>query len=103
MIRKNKAEKIPNLLEKVKSCIDQGTYRFTKHALERKNERFVTLPDILEILHTGYHEKIKDQWDVAYKVWNYAIRGKDVDQEDIRVIVSFDQNGLLIITVIRLE
>ena len=47
--------------------------------------------------------KLKDTWDDVFRAWNYAIKGTTVDQERCRVIVSFEDNGLLIITVIRLE
>ncbi len=55
------------------------------------------------VLKTGWHEKAKDQYDVQNKAWNYAIRGKTVDTRELRVVVSFDEEGLLIITVIDLE
>jgi hypothetical protein len=47
--------------------------------------------------------KIKDSWDEVFNGWNYAIQGQTIDKEKCRVIVSFEGNGLLIITVIRLE
>lgn len=45
----------------------------------------------------------KDSWDYVFKTWNYSIKGKTIDTEPCRVIVSFEENGLLIITVIRLN
>lgn len=95
-------EKIPNLLQCVTEHLKSGKYRFTNHALIRKNERSIPIPDILHVLQTGFHEKIKDQWDETYKAWNYSIRGKTIDGEDLRIIVSFDEY-LQIITVIRIE
>ena len=38
-----------------------------------------------------------------YNAWNYAIRGRTVDRRDLRVIVSFDEDGMLIITTIEVE
>ena len=89
-----KSEKVPDLLSRVNDCLDRGTYRFSQHAIDRRKERFVSLPDIIEILRKGYHEKIKDTWDTIFKSWNYAIRGKTVDQDTCRIIVSFEDNGL---------
>jgi len=103
MSKRGKSEKISDLLHKVKECIEQGKYRFSQHALERKDERFVSLPDVIEVLLKGYQEKSKDTWDERYKEWNYSIRGKTLDQEPCRIIVSINKIGLLIITVIRLE
>ena len=62
-----------------------------------------SLPDVIEILRNGYHEKARDTWDDKYKDWNYAIRGTAIDQEMCRIIVCFNDHGLLIITVIRLD
>ena len=38
-----------------------------------------------------------------YNAWNYAIRGRTVDRRDLRVIVSFDEDGMLLITTIEVE
>ena len=48
-------------------------------------------------------EKRKDKFDEAYNSWNYSVRGKTVDLRELRVIVSFDDSGMLIITAIDLE
>lgn len=103
MPKQPKNEKIPNLLTHVWNCLDIGKYRFSQHAIDRKKERFVSLPDVIEVLRNGYHEKIKDTWDEVFKNWNYAIRGTTVDKDSCRIIVSFENDGLLIITVIRLD
>lgn len=98
-----KSEKIPDLLIRIRVCLDNGKYRFSQHATERRKERLVSLPDIIEVLRNGHHEKAKDTWDNVYKAWNYAIRGKTVDKDTCRVVVSFEGDGLLVITVIRLD
>lgn len=98
-----KREKIQDLLAKVRTCIDTDNYRFSDHGYERKIERYAALPDIIEVLRNGYHEKQKDEWKPEFNAWNYAIRGKAIDGDDLRIAVSFEENGLLIVTVIRLE
>ncbi len=98
-----KSEKVPDLLRMVHDCLDEGTYRFSQHAVDRGKERSVPLPDIIEVLRNGHHEKRKDTWDTIFNSWNYAIQGKTVDQNTCRIIVSFEDNGLLIITVVRLD
>lgn len=103
MSKRIKCEKLDNLIFKIRECLDNGTYRFSKHALERRNERAASLPDVIEVLYNGYHEKIKDTWDDAFNAWNYSIRGNTIDNDTFRIIVSFEDNGLLIITVIRLD
>jgi phage terminase large subunit-like protein len=75
----------------------------TRHATERQEERSITRPELLKVLRTGFHEKKKDQFKEEYQAWNYAIRGKTVDERNLRVIVSFDLNGMLIISAIDLD
>jgi Domain of unknown function (DUF4258) len=101
-MKETKTEKIPDLLTKISECINRGQYRFSKHAFDRGKERFLSIPNILEVLNNGYHEKAKDAWDNVFKAWNYAIRGSTINNEPCRVIISFDDSWLLIITVIRL-
>lgn len=102
MKKEVKGEKIQDLMAEVKKHLDDGTYRFSNHGLERKDQRTVAIPDITNALRNGYHEKKKDCWEEAFKSWNYSVRGKSIDGEDLRIIVSFEVVGLLIITVIRL-
>ena len=95
--------KISNLLEAIQKCIEDGRYLDTRHASHRQAERDITRPEILRVLRTGFHEKKKDQFDGVYKAWNYAVRGKTLDARSLRVIVSFDENNMLIITAIDLN
>ncbi|MFN8672350.1 MAG: DUF4258 domain-containing protein [Candidatus Sericytochromatia bacterium] len=96
-------EKEPNLLLKIKEAINSGNYRDVTHALERSIERAITRAEYLYVLKNGRHEKKKDEFKEEYNNWNYAIRGKTLDEKELRVIVSFEENGLLVITVIDLE
>jgi hypothetical protein len=83
-------------------CIERGTYLDTRHAFDRQNERQISRPEVLYVLKNGHHEKRKDKFDEAYHSWNYSVRGKTVDRRELRVIVSFDELGMLIITAIDL-
>ena len=87
----------------IKTCLDEGRFLDTRHAIERKTERQITRPEILFVLRRGHHEKKKDRFDERYRAWNYSIRGKTVDRRELRVIISFDENGMLIITAIELR
>lgn len=95
--------KIPELLNKVQDCIEKGEYLDTVHASIRQGERAITRPEILYVLKNGWHEKSKDEYQQRYEAWNYAIRGKTIDKRELRVVVSFDENGMLIITAIDLD
>lgn len=103
-MKKKRPPKIENLLEKVKECLETKMYTLVDHALTRQKERKITLTETTYILLTGYEEKAKTRFEERHKTWNYAIRGKTkIDEIDVRVIVSFDEKGMLIITVIDIE
>ena len=95
--------KISNLMGTIRKCIEEGRYLDTRHASQRQAERDVTRPELLHALLNGYHEKRKDKFEVAYNAWNYSVRGKTVDARALRVVVSFDENNMLIITAIDLS
>lgn len=101
---KSKLKRPPQLDElfpKIRDCIDQGFYRQSKHAINRELEREIHLPDVLYVLKNGYHEKQKTTFDELYQTWKYAVRGKTLDKVDVRIIVAFDDNGMMIITVMH--
>lgn len=99
----DRAPKIHNLMETIRKCIEQGRYLDTRHATQRQAERSVTRPEYLHALLNGYHEKRKDKFEEAYNAWNYSIRGKTIDARELRIVVSFDVNNMLIITAIDLS
>ena len=93
--------KFANLLERVRRALDAGTYTDVVHAQQRQAERAITRPEYVYVLKHGFHESKKDKFEELYGTWNYAIRGKTLDKRDLRVIVSFDDDGMLIITTIE--
>jgi hypothetical protein len=96
-------DKVDRLIEKIAECLDAGRYLDTRHALVRQHEREINRPEVLYVLRRGYHEKKKDKFDARYRAWNYAVRGKTIDKRDLRIIVSFDESNMLIITAIDLN
>jgi len=98
-------DKIPNLLDAIREAIEDGRLREAFHAVERKAERRITRQEYQHVLRNGYHEKKKDEFKPEYNAWSYAVRGKTLDERDLRVVVSFelddDQELLLIVTVIE--
>ncbi len=99
-----KAKKIENVLSLAKNLMQKGTYAISEHAKLRQGERCFTIGDIKNIINTGYHEKKKDEYKDEYADWNYAIRGKTLDDEQARVCIAFiEETHFIVITVIRLE
>ena len=84
------------MLGLAKACLDGGRYRDTRHAGERKQQRQITLPEVLEVIRGGYREPAKDEYKPEWKAWNYAIRGKTLDRRELRIAVSFDEEGFML-------
>ncbi len=102
--RRQRPRKHENVLEVVRATLAGGRYRDTRHASERKSERQISLPEIRQVIERGYHEPAKDEFKEEWQAWNYAIRGKTVDCRDLRIAVSFDEEGyLLLVTSIDLD
>jgi Domain of unknown function (DUF4258) len=99
-----RVNKIENVAELAKNLMQKGAYVISGHAELRKGERGFTIGDIKNIINTGYHEKKKDEFKAEYADWNYAIRGKTLDDEQARVCIAFiEKSHFIVITVIRLE
>lgn len=96
-----KPEQKNNLIELIRDCIEQGKYIMTEHALERLNERDISLNDVEYILKTGFHERRKTSFDEIFRAWKYAIRGKSIEGIDLRIVIAFDEKDMLIITLMR--
>jgi Domain of unknown function (DUF4258) len=99
-----KHPKIENVLEIIRKCIEENRYTSTTHALIRQQERKISVSEVVHVLKTGYEEKNKTCFDNNNNIWKYAIRGKTkLDKLDVRVIVTFDENRMLIVTVMYVE
>lgn len=97
--------KLEDVLELAQKHWGDGTYMIMPHAFDRQEEREIIEPEIGWVINHGYRERKKDEFKPEYKAWNYAIRGKTLDQRSLRIAVSFDEGEteLLIITVIDLD
>ena len=62
---------------------------------------------VAHVLRHGYHNPRKDQWDDRHKTWNYAIQGKTLTDQRLRIPVAIEvmPNGhiIVVVTVINLE
>lgn len=102
-----KPAKHPDVLGLARLSLEKGRYRDTRHVVDRRQEREITLMEIKAVIGSGWHEKAKDRYQEEYSAWSYAIRGKTVDKRALRVVISFepDERGelLLLITAIDLD
>lgn len=99
--KQKRPAQIEKLFQKIGDCIDSGRYRQSRHAIDQKIERNIDWPDVLYVLKHGYHEKPKTSFDEAFQAWKYAVRGRTLDEIDIRVIIAFDDDEMMIITVMH--
>lgn len=95
-----------NISERIAKAFQQDSVRFSVHALKRIKERLSPIGldelDVFRILKKGKRESEKDKWDSEYQEWTYAIQGKTLDGNLLRVCISFKSNGLIIVTVIEI-
>ena len=95
--------KLDNLCTLIRNCLVNNRYRQSKHAMEMVDERKVNILGVLHVLENGYREEAKDSYDEAFRNWKYSIRGKTLDEVEIRVIISIYDENMIIITVINLD
>ncbi len=91
-----------DVLRQVKENVRNGTYVLSRHAIARQKERDITLRDVLAVLEHGRHEQNKDEFSVKNQTWKYAIRGKTVNGLELRVVVLFEEE-MVIVTVIDVD
>lgn len=87
------------LKEEILKHLKTDNYRLTEHAVEEQKNGHLDLLDTLHVLQTGFHEKTKTRFED--NTWRYAIKGKTEDQQEVRVIIAFVEE-MIIITVIDL-
>lgn len=92
-------KKIDDLMDKVHSALKSGLYRDTRHSKDQKYERDITLSEIIEIFENGFHESNKDEFREDFQDWNYAIRGTTFEGRDLRVPIYFEEDLIMIVTV----
>ncbi len=98
--QKKRPDKSKDVLAKARKCLESGRFYDTRHAIDQKSARAISLLEIRMIIETGFWERKKDEYKPEYQAWSYSIRGKTIDNRDLRIIISFDKEVLLFITAI---
>lgn len=101
------------LFSLIEQKIKERKYIFVMHAKERQQQRNISDLDALNILEgkSGYERKRnknKDSYESNYiyekpQDWKYCIEGKDIDKKKVRIILTFSDDLMPIITVINLS
>lgn len=90
-----------NVLAVVRQKLAAEEFRDTYHTgEERRPERDILIAEVRQVLNGGYHEKSRDRFDEHFKAWTYSIRGKTLDERELRIVVAFDagDDHLLFVT-----
>lgn len=113
MVTKPSKKTDQELFSLIEQKIKERNYIFVKHAKERQQQRNISDLDVLNILEgkSGYERKrnkSKDSYESNYihekpQDWKYCIEGKDIDGKKVRIILTFTDDLMPIITVINLS
>ncbi|MBS0623011.1 MAG: DUF4258 domain-containing protein [Verrucomicrobia bacterium] len=87
---------------KIKNCLENRRYKQSLHAMERIDKRKVSFQDVLFVLETGHREEAKDSYDETFQNWKYSIKGKTLENVNIRVIITLNEENIIVITVVNL-
>ncbi|VEB33874.1 Uncharacterised protein [Legionella sainthelensi] len=113
MVTKPSKKTDQELFALIEQKIKERNYIFVKHAKERQQQRNISDLEVLNILEgkPGYdrkRNKSKDSYESNYihekpQDWKYCIEGKDIDGRKTRIILTFTDDLMPIITVINLS
>jgi hypothetical protein len=85
--------------------LDKLPIRYTKHALERLEEREILQADVTNMLRgktkQRFHHPSKDKFDAG--VWKYRIHGVDVDGHKIAAAVVIEESAIVVTVFSREE
>lgn len=92
------------LLSLIEKRIEDGDYVFTHHSKIRQRERLISDLEVLGILEGKIgcrrkRNKKKDTYNTIAGNWKYCIEGVNFDKRAIRIIITFTENMMPIITV----
>ncbi len=87
----------------VAAAIESGRIRYSHHANVRMKERQIIKPEVEFVLKGGHHEARKDQFKEEHSAWDYSIRGRTLDNRNLRIVVAFEAPNVLVVTAIDLD
>jgi hypothetical protein len=84
------------LQKEILKHIEKDRYRLTRHADEELKNDDLDLNDVLHILKNGKHNHKKTGFNNKRQMWHYAIDGITKDLKNVRVIIAFVGEMLII-------
>jgi hypothetical protein len=102
------AEEVTEKIQEVQKLIEEALRNDrwhideSVHAELRKQQRNITDADIREVILYGDREADQDRWNDKWKHWTYALRNRDVDGCDIRIIFDVESYpDVVVVTVMH--
>ncbi len=83
--------------EFIRDQVTEGRLRYSRHIRERMEERNVIMADLLNVLCGG--EVSAPTWDEAYGNWTCRVKGIDLDEEELTVVVALDDVQKMIVCI----
>jgi len=100
--RNKRPPKRANLLDVVRKKVATDELRDSRHTEdERRPERDISLEEVRQVLGLGYHEAARDRYEEGYGSWSYAIRGRTLDNRELRIVVAFDEDDYVVLVTTR--
>lgn len=93
--------KLPNVVGEVRARVDGGLLRYSTHASERMDEREITEFEVESVLSSGSWVKRRDRYEEEHKSWSYCFEGDSIEERSLRIIVTFEDPDLLVVTTIE--
>ncbi len=92
MVIVDKKLKTSNVQAKIKAAWDVGKVRVdsTLHSSQRSYQRAIETTDLRDVILYGNREEEEDRWKEDRGHWTYALRNRDVDGRDIRIIFDIE-------------
>ncbi|MFY7992437.1 MAG: DUF4258 domain-containing protein [Bacteriovoracaceae bacterium] len=88
----DKKEKATGVQQIIEQAWKMGKVRndSTAHSKQRSEERAIDPLDLRDVILYGDREEEEDEWKEERGHWTYALRNKDVDGRDIRIIFDIE-------------
>lgn len=77
--------------------LDNETWRVSLHAEDNMEIDGLTREMVRLVLGSGRHIEKQDEFSKTHGAWNYAVHGKTLEGEEIRVVVTFHATNMVVV------
>ena len=78
------------IVKVVLNALKNNKIEYSEHALERMDERDVTVFEVEQIIKYGERESGLDEYDKKFNYWRYVIRNRNVNDRDMAISVDVE-------------